>query len=592
MTNEEPLQVISDHFRYPQSSTGSSRSSSIITASEEVEEEALHPRGGSSPSATMAMHWTDWIVRQLDQHLVMPLVQHFTTRPSSHQAIIMVPLDHHVQSPFSTCQDHHHQRHRVIPGSTHEILKSFLNLDEFRHWNASLVASASYLTTTVGTGEEIIPQPKVGQLDEPQRDEMLLTLHPIWLSPVGWTAPREFTLSRTWTRCRESGVISIDMTSTVPPLAFDHSSDSERNRNIIIRGQLLHSRMTISPAKVSRTNNNSSTTSLVTWTHLELDPRGWILEHFQSQYRNHCIQETLLNLQEEFERRMFHHRCAALDTKAKTMMIMPLMMKPRIMNNTSTLPVSMWSSPPRTSVFALRGPSYLEDRLKVKHEATSVYLTCTGVSLFKSQDKLSHVVAESQRREELLPDDVSPISFNQTLVVNFQLPGYSLVLTFERRRRDYCQDDDSDSSSTAYEEMWQTFFNSHPHLQDNHNNNDPNSIDLERNERLKIIPKLVEGGRVGLLVGPAMGSNTPVLLGTKLKTSYFQNSTNEYLEIDYDVSSSRLAASVVDLIKSSAKHLVIELALVLEAKTEPELPERLLACVQLSRVDFDAAVEF
>lgn len=79
-----------------------------------------------------------------------------------------------------------------------------------------------------------------------------------------------------------------------------------------------------------------------------------------------------------------------------------------------------------------------------------------------------------------------------------------------------------------------------------------------------------------------------MLLGKKLKQYYFK--TAKYIEVDIDVGSSYTAATVVNMVSGVTKTLVVDLAVVLEGKTQQELPEALLGTVRLDRLDLSTAV--
>mmetsp|Transcript_50026 Transcript_50026/g.114744 ORF Transcript_50026/g.114744 Transcript_50026/m.114744 type:complete len:112 (+) Transcript_50026:2-337(+) len=77
----------------------------------------------------------------------------------------------------------------------------------------------------------------------------------------------------------------------------------------------------------------------------------------------------------------------------------------------------------------------------------------------------------------------------------------------------------------------------------------------------------------------------PAILGNKLKQSYYAGPG--YFEIDVDCGYNRAAASVVNMVKGYCKTLVIDLAFILEGKSEAELPERVLGVIRFLRVDID-----
>jgi hypothetical protein len=61
------------------------------------------------------------------------------------------------------------------------------------------------------------------------------------------------------------------------------------------------------------------------------------------------------------------------------------------------------------------------------------------------------------------------------------------------------------------------------------------------------------------------------------------------MEVDIDVASSSVAATVVGLVMGATKAVVVDLAIVLQGNAADELPEALLGTVRLARVDMGAA---
>ena len=59
------------------------------------------------------------------------------------------------------------------------------------------------------------------------------------------------------------------------------------------------------------------------------------------------------------------------------------------------------------------------------------------------------------------------------------------------------------------------------------------------------------------------------------------------MEVDIDVASSSVAATVVGMVQGATKSLVVDMGIVLEGHTNDELPERLLGSVRFSRVDMN-----
>lgn len=66
--------------------------------------------------------------------------------------------------------------------------------------------------------------------------------------------------------------------------------------------------------------------------------------------------------------------------------------------------------------------------------------------------------------------------------------------------------------------------------------------------------------------------------------------TSNYLEIDVDISSSRAAGTIFGIVRSALTSLILDLAFVLEAQAQNELPEQILGGIRLFHVDIDTLV--
>lgn len=103
--------------------------------------------------------------------------------------------------------------------------------------------------------------------------------------------------------------------------------------------------------------------------------------------------------------------------------------------------------------------------------------------------------------------------------------------------------------------------------------NDPDTDNTFRNQRIKLIPHVIEGPWV---VKKAVGQK-PALVGNKLKQTYFKG--DNYYEVCLDVSSDKVASFACKTALSHAKSLVIDIAWTIEGRSEEELPERVLCGV-------------
>ncbi|ERN10354.1 hypothetical protein AMTR_s00026p00072550 [Amborella trichopoda] len=109
--------------------------------------------------------------------------------------------------------------------------------------------------------------------------------------------------------------------------------------------------------------------------------------------------------------------------------------------------------------------------------------------------------------------------------------------------------------------------------------------DVYRNARFKLIPRIIEGY---WMVKRAVGTKA-CLLGKAVTCKFLRQ--DNYLEIDVDIGSSSVARSIIGLVLGYITSLVVDLAILIEAKEEKELPEHILGTVRLNRVKLDSAVQ-
>ncbi|KAG9445613.1 hypothetical protein H6P81_011741 [Aristolochia fimbriata] len=224
-------------------------------------------------------------------------------------------------------------------------------------------------------------------------------------------------------------------------------------------------------------------------------------------------------------------------------------------DQTCVMPCSWAEADPST--FLIRGNNYLRDHQKVKATRT-----------------LFQMVAADWLRSDKREDDLGgrPGSIVQKyaeqggneffFIVNIQVPGsttYSLGLYY----------------------MLDSPLEDIP-LLDSFVKGD----DAYRNSRFKLIPYISKGSWI---VKQSVGKKA-CLLGQALVLNYFQGSN--YLEIDVDVGSSTVARGVVSLVLGYLNNLVIEMAFLLQANTDEELPEALLGTCRINHLDASKSVIF
>ena len=100
-----------------------------------------------------------------------------------------------------------------------------------------------------------------------------------------------------------------------------------------------------------------------------------------------------------------------------------------------------------------------------------------------------------------------------------------------------------------------------------------------RHQRLKLICNITDGPWVVKAAVPAR----PAVLGNKVVTRYFGGPG--YLEVDIHVGSSIIACQVTSLCRSFVKFFAADLAIVIQGENEGELPERVLGCAHIHKLD-------
>jgi len=203
-----------------------------------------------------------------------------------------------------------------------------------------------------------------------------------------------------------------------------------------------------------------------------------------------------------------------------------------------------WDSGIEKGFWKVRGPNYLNDRIKVPSEVSAMELLQIQWSFFD----------EPKRNIALAPGELVQLQHEGRsdrpflFVINFMVPtiGNYVMYCAKRKAVDY----------PRFNKMLEDFMN---------------GDDAYRNSRFKIIPNVVAGS---YLAKRGIGS-TPAIIGKKIKTEYFKG--DNWMEVCIDVGSSKLAGSLMSLVKTYASNLVIDLAFLFESQTPEELPEVVLS---------------
>ncbi|XVF35508.1 hypothetical protein REPUB_Repub18cG0151600 [Reevesia pubescens] len=212
-----------------------------------------------------------------------------------------------------------------------------------------------------------------------------------------------------------------------------------------------------------------------------------------------------------------------------------------------------WTSP-SGSGFMIRGKTYLKDNAKVM--GADPLLKLIAVDWFKVDEATDKIALHP--RCLVQSDAGKKLPF--ILVINLEVPAkpnYSLVLYYAAER------------PVNKNSLLGKFVD---------------GTDMFRDARFKLIPSIAEGY---WMVKRAVGTKA-CLLGKAVTCKYFRQ--DNFLEIDVDIGSSSVARSVIGLVLGYVTSLVVDLAILIEAKEEAELPEYILGTVRLNRVRPESAV--
>ncbi|XP_056162623.1 protein ENHANCED DISEASE RESISTANCE 2 isoform X4 [Syzygium oleosum] len=214
-----------------------------------------------------------------------------------------------------------------------------------------------------------------------------------------------------------------------------------------------------------------------------------------------------------------------------------------------------WASPSGAG-FMIRGKNYLKDNTKVI--GGDPLLKLLAVDWLKVDEKIDRIALHPNCLVQSEAGKKLPF----ILVINLQIPArpnYSLVTYYASDR---------------------------PVKKDSLLGNFVDGSDAFRDSRFKLIPSIVEGY---WMVKRAVGTKA-CLLGKAVTCKYLRQ--DNFLEIDVDIGSSSVARSVIGLVLGYVTSIVVDLAILVEAKEESELPEYILGTVRLNRLTPDSALHF
>lgn len=219
----------------------------------------------------------------------------------------------------------------------------------------------------------------------------------------------------------------------------------------------------------------------------------------------------------------------------------------------------------------IRGKTYLMDKIKIP--ALAPRMTLVGCDLLETKEPVHNIAKYKNSTAQSIPHD----SKRPLFIVNFIVPGstwISLVLYFQSAK-DMLSDLGGNEPNDPFATIFERFRNGNKEYRDN---------------TFKIIPQVIHGPWILQRSVGAGNSSVPVILGRRLSIDYF--CTNNYVEVDINVHSNAVAASITKMVRSQTQNVVIDISILLEGKDEEELPEYLLGLWRLDHMKMSAATKF
>lgn len=223
--------------------------------------------------------------------------------------------------------------------------------------------------------------------------------------------------------------------------------------------------------------------------------------------------------------------------------------------------INCWSQT-ESQKFLVRGKNYLVDKIKFPSKDNLLETIACKLIPFNSKNKDNHhYLAEDIKSiiNQISNHENSNEKESELFIITFLVPGYRVSWIYREKK--------DTPANCNYISFWKEFY----HHQD----------DEYRNKRFKLLPDIPNGNWI---VKQAIGKK-PAIISKTIKTTW--NRQKNYLEVIYDVSTSFLGKKIFNVVKHYAKTIILDLAFIIEAQTEDELPERVLCSTRMHQIDLD-----
>jgi len=208
--------------------------------------------------------------------------------------------------------------------------------------------------------------------------------------------------------------------------------------------------------------------------------------------------------------------------------------------------------------YKVRGPSYIQDKKKVKSDGIPG-AELVVVDFFEPSGDIAHISASSTAGTI---DRIRRSGDNRQLfVLNFRVLPLQLVIVF------------------AVPELNGS---DNPALKLLHRFMSDDMTDQERSKRLKVVPRMIEGPWVTKMVV----GQTPAILGKNIPLDYYKR-PNDF-DVSICISKSSAAQSIVSVLKPAAAAIAIELIFIIEGQAPDELPEDVLGGFRITHADLSS----